>query len=362
MKRLGYIGGILSLVLSSCLMSCSDDSDKIEYMELERERVPIAYRVEKAAGMSSDLDYALYIFSRPVSSTASYVLVDSIHPLTSESRLRFANDSLAARDFRFLFVATSQLRKDIKVSAQNHSVLSFSTVWEDIRLEALADSLSLNNYYDVKDLSGKEILKTDSIHGDLTRIVGQMVFDFFKIGTGLDDRQPIDTSLYASIFDRVYQIKIEYSGCVSSLALGNGKILIPQSSVEKKMEQWIVPALNPDFELELPQALLDTLSGGNPSGGRIEGRCLLPASEGVRMVMTLFYYDTTPTCEEEHVHDASCFEPRTLVLNLPATTVAGISVQPDAYTVNKAGIRCNRVIDIGYSSGVNIATSWDTNK
>lgn len=360
MKKLNDIRYIIPFMLVSLLLACTHPVAETEGWEPEKGRVPITFRSEKLGRITDDLDYAMYIFSREKASAASYVLSDSIHPLTTDSRLKVSNDSLSKRDFRFLFIATPKTEAEIRITDKDGGEPALYTAWENIRLKTATDNLSLHNYYDVKDMTGEEILRTDSIHGNLVRAVGQMVFDISKVGTGIEDVQLIDTSVYSSVFDRIYKIEVIYSGCTSLLAFGEGKELIPQP--DGLWEGTQVMEINEDapFKVALPRVGLDTLAGGTPAGGRVKGLCLLPSADKVYMKLTFSYYDTTPICDLEHSHTASCFEQKTLILNIPVVNrQTGIAVRADAYTVNKIGIRYNRLIDVGYSSGINITTEWD---
>ena len=88
---------------------------------------------------------------------------------------------------------------------------------------------------------------------------------------------------------------------------------------------------------------------------------LLPSDSKLRVKLLFTYYDTTPACGNGHtgVHSAACFPQRQLTLALPATdAAAGLPVAADCFTVNRAGLRCDRIIDIPVGGGIETNFDW----
>lgn len=343
-------------------ISCSQEHVDPVVPPVTQAGIPFTLSVGKIAQQPGNLVYALYIFSR-AGNTDSYLLDSIIPALNTSTRLKFANKSLSERNYRFLFTACPTDTSGIEIIHSNpNSALQQGTPWENILLVARSSRLSLHNYYKVLDLPGQEILALDSIQGVLTRIVGQMVYQFFKIGTDINDIQPIDDPNVTSVFDRIYKTEIRYEGFTSALSFDASGLPQPgvsPSATVSPLYQTITPELNAQFGVSLPQIPLDTLNGGKSQGGKIGGLYLFPNTARLRTTLIFHYYDTTPKCRQDHVHVSTCYEEKTLELRLPSTSAAaGLSIQADAFTINKAGIRCNRIIDIGTAHNIEINTEW----
>lgn len=104
-----------------------------------------------------------------------------------------------------------------------NSPFAFGTEWEKVAIEMANDSLSVDNYYGIKDLTGNEILQTGTIHGELTRLVGQMLFCFYKVGPGgVSDPVPVNDKTVASVMDRISSIDITYEGVPRLITFDSG--------------------------------------------------------------------------------------------------------------------------------------------
>ena len=72
-------------------------------------------------------------------------------------------------------------------------------------------------------------------------------------------------------------------------------------------------------------------------------------------------YAPRPACGNGHtgVHSAACFPQRQLTLALPAADAAtGLPVAANCFTVNRAGLRCDRIIDVPVGGGVETNFDW----
>lgn len=362
MKTIRHISRIsILLTISSIICSCVKEEAGIPVPAMAGEEVPVTISLKDSKASPADLTYSLYLFSHTKGSSDAYIMEELITPLQEDSRLKFLNSELMGKDYRFLFIATSGTTPEIRVYKTTlDNAPATGDNWEDIRIGTLSPTLSIHNYYQVKDISGEELLTNDSVRGELGRIVGQMEFRFFKIGNDITHTIPIDLTGINSIFDRIYKIDITYTGFTTSLSFKEGNVLQPETSSAEEYKQEINVPLNGRLGIEIPEGQLDTLAGGATAGGRFKGYCFLPSDNNVRAALIFYYYDTTPICENpNHSHTADCYEQRQLELQIPAQAAAGLPIEANAYTVNSAGIRCNRIIDINVNSNTNIFTQWN---
>lgn len=347
------------ILITTGTIACSDPQAYPENQESFQEGIPLSLSLSGSTDYHSSLKFGLYIFSR-TTENENYHLDSIILPLTENSCLRFNNEQLIRNEYRFLFTAGPNDNSALKVV--NSALVSPTpgTIWDDIRIIPLADSISSENYYQVTDRSGQDILASDTLYGHLKRTVGQIVYRFFKIGTDITDIKPIDILTVTSVFDRIKSISIEYENYTQVLAFDAKGIPQPvgYSTEKKKIIQKIIPVLR-NFRLNLPQTGLGLINQDPANGSEIKGFCFLPNNQQIRTTVTFTYYDTTPTCGDAmHQHDEKCYPQETLTLTIPKKSVPGLSVEANAFTVNKAGIRTNRIIDIGYGTNMEINTDW----
>lgn len=353
---------VLTIAAIAGITACSDEPGVDIASPACTEGLPVAALLQSRATASPApvLDYSVYVFSRlQAAPTEAYRLDTLISPIETDSKLKFSNNQLSQKDYRFLFTATPQGTRETVVVTPSVATPSSGTAWEDIRLISGEPLLSLDNYYEVKDLSGKDILVTDTIRGRLSRIVGQMVFDFFKTDPSTKDPIHIDAG-FTSIFDRIDTIQITYTNATTQLSFDAEGQPVPAVTNPQTVTQKIQFRLDNNFGTPIPQAQTDTLPGGVQAGGRLKGFCFLPATEVLKTVLLFQYYDTTPTSTDPvHQSDPAYYARRTLQLSVPAS--GGLPIQANTYTVNKAGIYCNRIIDIGVTGGFSLNLDWDIN-
>ncbi|MCA6030954.1 DUF5031 domain-containing protein [Bacteroides thetaiotaomicron] len=353
--------GIITL-FSEMFHSCTESQPEIA--EREESKLEILFQTSFLQEDSGNcLLTKLYVFGKD--NTGSYRLTDSLSQIVSGStRLKMNLADLNKYDYRFLFVATPELKPEIQAETIDHSPFTFGTEWEKAVIEMVADSMSVNNYYGITDLSGYEILQSKTIEGKLTRLVGQMVFCFYKVGLGgIKDPVAVNDPKIASVFDRISSIEITYEDVARQVTFDatNHPVAVPGSkhvlnhtirfSQSEKEQKVILP--QPENSVEVADSI--------PGGGILKGTCLLPSKQRVRVSMIFHYYDTTPICQEPiHIHAAACYTPMTLLLCLPKVTESqGLDILPDHFTINNAAFSCNRVIDVRHTSGIDVNTTWN---
>lgn len=346
------------------LAACSEDQEVPPIIPENPTGTPFSFKAKGFSLNADQLNYSLYIFSHAAGSTEEYRLDSMIHPLLETSKLVFSNQKLSEKDFRFLFIATPAAHPEITITQGNTAGDPASgSSWSEIRIRTAADSLTIDNYYGVTDLTGTELLKIDTIQGKLSRLVGQTVFDFTKIGNSLENPLPINDATVNSIFDRIYQIDLEYTGYTSALRLEGKDQLVPADTIFVPLHLFGTPQFEAGLKVTIPQGQIDTLSIGESYGGRLRGAYLFPTTGTLQAKLTFYYYDTTPLCPDlVHKHEADCYAKSSVKLNLsgkPAAT--GIPVHENAYTVNRIGIRNNRIIDISYGADMDLDTQWQNN-
>lgn len=361
-----YIGlfslvALLGGLSQSCTESQQDTPDWVT------DKSGILFRTELREGVSDNgLLTKLYVFSK-TAGDADYKLTDSLSEvIDGETRLKLNLKDLREREYRFLFIGTSEQKPEMAVKHADDLPLDLDTPWEKIAIGMTTDSLSVNNYYGIKDLSGTDIMKMESINGELSRLVGQMVFCFYKVQPGGMDPWPsIDDPKVASVLDRISSIDITYQGVARAVRFDENNLPITQPGTEKELNNTVRFSLSKDslLTVNIPQEGVPVEKADSIHKGAIlQGACLPPSQAGIRVSMTFHYYDTTPVCEElhaSHEHTVKCYTLSSLSLNLPKDKeTPGLSVLPDYFTINNAGLPCNRVIDIQYESDFKLETDW----
>lgn len=331
---------------AALLFSCNKDFPKAEHLNGE----PVFQcMLNRAITDNNKLRFSLYIFTR--SSADQPFLLDSIiETLRPQSKLVVPFGELISKDYRLLFLATSPTIPEISISPCEKL-----TVWNDIRLISLHEKISTENYYQVVDLCGKDILEMDTIKAQLTRCVGLPVIDFVKKRKGTEQIEEIDTSCYGSIFDRIYKMEVTYYHVPVAIFFDENKETYTVNTKDS-VKQIIHLQQEADYKVKLPQQDVDTLPGMILSGGRIKGLCCLPGTN-MKIKLVIYYYDTTPLCGMPiHQHTTGCYELKNIELQLPQ----GIPIQANTYTVNTARITSDRIVDIQFFNTLNFITDWKT--
>lgn len=311
---------------------------------------------------AADLACPLCLFRRSAGSADEYRLAALFTDAADGSTLKLGLEEVIGYDCRFLAVAQKRDAGAIKLTASDGSPLAIGGAWADVRLACPTEGVSGDAYFGVRDLAGDEIVAAGKVQLFLTRIAGRFVFDFYRIATSLDDPQGVVSDAVSSVLDRVTEIAIEYEGLTSSLRFDARNRLIPDASASEPLLTTIRPKLT-GFGVALPQSDLglEVYDAAVRGSARIMGAFALPASERVRIHMTFKYFDTTPLCGNDHTgdHTQECYGASVIALDLPAAgSAAGLPVDADCFTVSRAGLRCDRVIDVPLSGSVGADFSW----
>lgn len=354
-KQIGWFG--VAVLFAGLIHSCTQKEESPEWVD---SKSGILFRTAlREEAPANGLLTKLYVFK--ATGNDSYRLCDSLPEIISgTTRLKMSLADLNKNNYRFLFVSTPESEPEIHVTRMDSYPLAFGTEWEKMSVAMSADSLSVDNYYGIKDLTGTEILQLEAIEGELTRLVGQMVFCFYKAGP-----EGVKNPDVASVLDRVSSIDIAYESTPRQITFDANNLPVSVTGSEDVLNHTVRFSLSEDGQkVVLPQAGVPVETADSISGGAIlKGTCLLPCRGKVKVSMTFHYYDTTPICghtEKEHKHGAECYTPKTLSLNLPKNTeIAGLNVLPDHFTINNAILPCNRVIDVLHTSGIQINTVWN---
>lgn len=321
----------------------------------------VAVKVAQAPA-AGELVYPLYMFRRPAGTEEAYRFDRSFASVTDGTQLRLPLAELTAYEYRFLMLALPADNAWLAMRTANGTPVGTDTAWDDVRLAA-TETVTGDGYCGVQDMAGSAILSEGTVQLVLTRVAGQMLFDFYRIGTSISDPQGVVSSGVESVLDRVSKIEVTYTGTTTELRFDAENHLVPAATAADPSVQTIEPELT-DFKLALPQAGKGLLPYDESLRGsvRMEGLYLLPSDANVRVRMTLTYFDTTPVCGNGHTdaHKAECYTPSQLTLDLPAVSASsGLPVEADCFTVNRAGIRTDRVIDVPAAGAVEATFGWE---
>jgi len=350
------------------MTACSDNDNEGGSSGVNPEEgLPITATLDTRS-IPDELTCVLYVFWKPTSGS-DYVYKEEVGltNLMLPYRMKFLNEDLVGKSYRFLFVAAPNAGSKLSVLNDEDDQLSDGDTWEQVVIGSSEQLLDDKYYYAVLDKTGDEILEAGTINGELERMVGQIVLDIFRIGDSITDPDPIQSSLVASVLDRVYQIDIEYANLTKEFAFNEAGNIVEKSSWTTKLSQTLTPTLGDTLQVALPQLTngLDESAQEVKGSVRIAGTYCLASSAKVRTKYTFKYYDTTPTCantENTHKHSLSCFEDnqRELVLHIPqeADDAQLLNVLPNHFTVSKAGIRLDRIIDLASATSFVLAMDW----
>lgn len=361
MRRREIFRLLLICWMAASAAACSDNWESGDEGGLPEAGVPVALKIGGRA-TPEGLQYSLYVFRK--GETDTDYLLDQTLSLQAEGqdRIRLMNDDLRKYTYRFLFVATPQAKPEIAVKGKDgNEAVAGSTTWTDLRIIAVTDSLTAENYSGILDREGTALLKSGSIDGELTRLVGQLVFEFYRVGPdGTGTPVEIVSPDVLSVLDRVYRIDLSYTGLTQAVRFGTGNMPEAVSPAEGTAARHISLQTDGDLRVSVPQGVTEALPVRG--GVRFKGEYALPANGNVRAELVFHYYDTTPICENNHgttPHTDACYTLKELRLNIADwNNGIGLTVLPDYYTLNRAGIHCNRIIDIATTTGVTLDTKW----
>ncbi len=319
----------------------------------------------KQGTLPTNLRCVMYIFSKEYVSD-SYLLKDSIHLDETHSRtMPFIVNNWSSPYYRFLFIALPSENAGIALSNHTNSDLTREVdIWENVRVTATdVKSISGDCYFGVLDRTSTEISDSLQISGKIKRMVGQMALDIYRVD---DSKTPmaIDVDTVSTVLDRVYQIDFEYEGLTDQISFDASGEPVWNSVVATNADTSIVVQLADSLYAKIEDNDFLELSGEGVNGSvRIKGLYCLPSENNLKMKVTFHYYDTTTRCgnpDHEHTIENGCFPQKSLTLNLPQNSNEKdyLSVLSNYYTVNKAGIWLNRIIDLKYNASFELNTVW----
>lgn len=310
----------------------------------------------------SGLETPLCVFRRSTGSQDEYRLAASYTSVADGETLKLPLAELEAYDYRFLMLAQPAEGKWLTMQMPDGGPFVPGAGWTDLRLASATGAAQIDGYGGFTDMTGAEILARGTVSLTLTRIAGQLLFDFYRIGTSLSDPVGVVSADVESVLDRVSKIEIEYDRPTTALRFDAEGKLVPAAYASAPLRQTVTPAME-QFKITLPQADRGLAQYDAQLRGslRMQGEALLPSDGQLRVRMTFTYYDTTPACGNNHEggHVAECFTLRQVTLALPAaSSLSGLPVAADCYTVNRAGLRCDRIIDIPVGGDLEADFGW----
>lgn len=341
--------------------SCSEDEKVSSDPEATVFELPIVFDTKATA--SSVMQYAMYIFEQEDS--GAYLLKDSLILTEPTGHYTFNEKDWLKKNYRFLFTGTPASEAEISTLQTGNSSLTEGTEWKDVVLTCKKAAMSEYNYCTVEDMSGQDILNQGIIKCKMERIVGKMVFDFFKAQDGVTPLQPVDIASedVLSVMDRLKSIEVVYTGLISSLTFDETNKLIPVAStaVDNTITQLINIENTSELKVTIPQEEIGLIGVDNIKGAvRLVGWCFFPTSENMDVTLTFTYYDTTPIYRNQEEHSEGYFKQKTLVLHLKdQNNTQVLRIVADRMVRNKIGIHCDRIIDVPVNSGLNIDVEWN---
>lgn len=311
---------------------------------------------------ASGLETPLYLFRRPAGTGEPYRCDSCFGSVVDGQPLKLPLAEIEAYDYRFLMLAQPQGAPWLNPRTASGAILGRGTEWEELRLVCASGEAASEGYCGYTDMSGEALLQQGSVRLTLKRIAGQVLVDIFRTSGSLSQPESVVSDLVESVIDRVSRIAVEYLNPTTALRFGADGELTAAAYASEPLTGTILPEMK-DFRVSLPQAAqgLQIYDAGARGSLRIEGAFLLPSDSKLRMRMTFTYYDTTPICGNDHTgdHTEACYKEGQLILALPAaTSEAGLPVAADCFTVNRAGIRCDRIVDVPAGGSIEAEFGW----
>lgn len=351
------IYGALFLLLFGTACALDGDEECLPCKKVREVEVRLAGTLP-----AQELATPLYVFLRPAGTQEEYRYDRSYETLADGATLKLPLSEMKTSDYRFLTIAQPDGAAWLTLRTAEGGPFVPGTAWSGLRLESGTGAATLDGYCGFTEMSGEEILLEGKLQLKLTRIAGQVLFDFYRIGSSLSEPEGVLSADVTSVIDRVSGIEIEYANPTTALRFDADGVLVPAAYGSEPLRQSIVPEAV-DFRVALPQADKGLIEYDAALRGslRIEGAALLPSDGKLRIKMVFTYFDTTPSCGNAHEgdHTASCYAQQLLTLNLPAlSSAAGLPVAADCFTVNRTGLRCDRVIDVPAGGGIVTDFGW----
>lgn len=366
MKKKRCIPFFTLLIGTFLMWACSDSSEGDGPIQNQLDQFPLNIQIANT-DLPESATCMVYVFGKSGES-ASYILKNNV-TLTGNTPLEmiYVPADWSDTDYRFLFITMPDTDAGITLEGNSGSELAIGTeLWENLRIKT-DDPLAISGdcWYAVVDESSANIASTRIITGELERLVGQMVIDIYRVDDS-NVAEDIQNAEFFSVLDRVYEMDFEYTGLTTEISFdANGEIVVENmesgmlplsAAVYSNDDQWRVTIPTEENEM------LELAAIGSMGSARIKGLYCLPSDGNIRLKTTFHYYDTTPACGSgEHLHTLDCYKnDKTIEVNLPQEdAVTGLSIFSNKYTVNKAAIRYDRIIDIGVGNTLNFDIDWD---
>jgi hypothetical protein len=359
-----FIQHMIIFFAGIALFSCSNN----EYEEDNNTNIGITKGIPVITTLATEplpenIQCAMYVFWKSSDDPENeYALKETkLLENTDQNTLKFMNNELVGKSYRFLFIATPSLSNEIELVTSDGNEIQTECKWNNIIIKSSELLLSADNYQGFVDKSGEEILNGKTINCTLTRLVGQIIFDIYKVLKDGETTTSQDVALpHLTVLDRVFKIEIQYSNITKSAVYNNNDIIHHDIWTDTYM-QTIEPKLyeNNNFKVDIAQAVDNlTFSEEKKGSAHIKGIYCMPSNNNMKIKMTFHYYDTTPFCGLDEVHSSSCFTAKTIVLNLPKSGNTPLSIIPNHFTLNTAKIRYDRIIDVGANFSFAFDTTW----
>jgi len=366
MKLRNIIYMLFAFVAGLGMFSCSEENAANDPGVIDEDDVPVYVDLGTRA-LPDNLQCKMYVFSKSANNN-NYILKDILALTGGHYKAKLMNSDLANNQYRFLFLATPKDNPELDLLNKDENEPAKGDEWNDVFIRSKNAVLSTNNYYTIIDKAGSAIIDSATIRATLTRLVGQVVLDITKVKESLSTPIGIDpggVDSIKSVLDRVFKIDVMYTGITKDIAFDSDNNRIIKDTVWYNSPDILLnDTLDNNLRLGIPvtdRGLL--LSGWGTKGSvRIMGPCFLPSDASLSIKYIFHYYDTSPACgSPSHVHTIDCYDKRNVVLNLPkeGNTSGLLSIIPDHYTLSKAGIRYNRIIDYIQDGSFGFVTDWN---
>lgn len=361
-KEITYII-VLSIILL-VVTSCSNNDDNQYIRNIEEEGLEINATLDTRT-IPAHLTCNLYVFWKATADTdyvcKDIIMLDGQVPY----QMKFMNHELEGKTYRFFFMAVPKVQSKLNLYNASNTAFSVGDNWSELIVRAEDKVIDQNYYHGFVDKTGSQLLATTTIRGDLERLVGQIVLDIYRINNTINNPMPIQSAKIASVLDRVYQIDIQYSNLTQDIGFDMDGNIVEKANWATAYTHSIIPVKGDTLQVNIPQESIGIYnSAQNVKGSvRITGAYGLTSSPKIRAKYEFKYYDTTPMCgnSDGGNHTIGCYDDRkSLVLNLPQVTETQklLSILPNYLTVNKAGIRLDRIIDLQVNNSYELETIW----